>query len=323
MSAKPRVSVVIPVFNLEDYLGEAIDSVLNQTFGDLEIILVDDGSTDRSREIIAGYRARMPERVKAIFLAHGGAAAARNAGIDKARGEWIAFLDGDDVWRPAKLAEQLQLAAADPRCNFVASAAEIHGQQRLFHAIPALPFDLRVELLRRGCFITLSTLLIRHSLLAAIRFDETLEGAQEFDLFLRLADSARMGIVYTPLVLYRLRENAISSMLGGRYLQVHRHFQMVRRELRLLQRENPQRILPYRAEIQAVARRLAHEAAYYALMNPRATVMFRLKLAAIAIGERPGRMKNYRLPLQALLPASLNRWLARVRHRQALLNRGS
>jgi glycosyltransferase involved in cell wall biosynthesis len=323
MSHKPRVSVVIPVFNLEDYLGEAVDSVLNQTFGDLEIILVDDGSTDRSREIIAGHRARMPERVKAIFLAHGGAAAARNSGIAMARGEWIAFLDGDDVWQPAKLAEQLRLAAADPQCNFVACAAEIYGEKKLFHIIPALPFDLRVELLRQGCFITLSTVLIRRDLLALIRFDEKLEGAQEFDVFLRLADSARIGIIYTPLSFYRVRKNAISGMLGGRYLQVHRHFQMVRRELQLLQKENPHRILPYRVEIQAVARRLAHEAAYYALMNPRATIPFRLKLAAIAIGGRPGKIKNYRLLLQAFLPASLNRWLARVRHGQAMPNRGS
>ena len=311
------VSVIIPVFNLEDYLAETVDSVLAQTCRNFEIILVDDGSTDRSREIIAGYCARMPEKVKAIFLDHGGASAARNAGIDMAQGEWIAFLDGDDVWKPAKLAEQLQLAAADPRCNFIASAAEIYGTKKLFHVIPALPFDLRVELLRQGCFITLSTVLIQSELLASVRFDESLEGAQEFDVFLRLADAIRLGVVNDPLIFYRVRENAISGMMGGRFLQVHRHFQMVRRELRQLQRENPGRIQPHAAEIHAVARRLAHEAAYYALMNPRASILFRLKLAAIAIYERPGRMKNYRLLVQALLPASLNRRLVRLRHHRA------
>lgn len=317
MSGKPLVSVIIPVFNLESYIGEAIDSVLNQTCQDFEIILVDDGSTDRSREIIESYHIRMPERVKALFLDHGGASAARNAGIDMARGAWIAFLDGDDIWKPTKLAGQLHLANADPQCNFIACAAEIYGQKQLFHIIPAQPFDFRVELLRRGCFITLSTVLIRRELLASIRFDEKLEGAQDFDFFLRLADSARLGIIHFPLIFYRIREYAISGLLGGRFLQVHRHFQMVRRELRQLQRESPQRILPYDAELRVAAQRLAHEAAYYALMNPRATITIRLKLAAIAITERPGRLKNYRLLLQTLLPAALNRWLARIRHQRA------
>ncbi len=314
MNDKPMVSVIIPVFNLEAYLPETVDSVLNQTFRNFEIILVDDGSTDRSREIIEGYLQRVPGKIKALFLDHGGAPAARNVGIDMARGEWIAFLDGDDVWKPTKLAEQLQLAAADPQCNFIACAAEIYGEKRLFHVFPALPFDLRVELLRQGCFITLSTVLIRRDLLAVSRFNEKLEGAQEFELFLRLADSTRLGILYLPLVMYRIRVDAISGMLGGRFLQVHRHYQVVRRELWKLQQENPGRIRPYGAEIHAVAQRLAHEAAYYALMNPRASVMLRLKLAAIAIAERPGRLKNYRLLLQTPLTAALNRWLVRLLH---------
>ncbi len=306
--------MVIPVFNLERYLRETVDSVLAQTFQDFEIILVDDGSSDGSREIIAAYSARMPERVKAIFLDHSGAAAARNAAIAIARGEWIAFLDGDDVWQPAKLAEELRMAAADPQCNFLACAAWIYGTKKLFHVIPALPFDIRVELLRQGCFITLSTVLIQRDLLARGRFDEKLEGAQEFDLFLRLADATRLAILYQPLVMYRVRPDAISGMLGGRFLQVHRHYQLVRRELRQLRHENPGRIRSCDAEIHAVARRLAHEAAYYALMNPRASIGFRLKLVALAIAERPGRIKNYRLLLQAFLPASLNRRFPRLLH---------
>ncbi|MCJ7523870.1 MAG: glycosyltransferase [Candidatus Aminicenantes bacterium] len=314
MNATPLVSVVIPVFNLEAYLGEAVDSVLNQSCQDFEIILVDDGSTDRSREIIARYQRQAPECVQAIFLEHGGAAAARNAGIATTRGHWIAFLDGDDVWQPTKLAEQLRRADADPRCNFIACAAEIYGRKRLFQKIPAQPFDFKVELLRRGCFITLSTVLVRRELLILTRFDEQLEGAQEFDLFLRLSDSIRLGIIHRPLIFYRIREDAISGLLGGRFLQVHRHFQMVRRELQKMQREDPRRILSHESEVLAVLRRLAHEAAYYALMNPRAKIGTRLKLSAIAIAECPGRLKNYRILLQSLLPAAWNQRLAHFRH---------
>lgn len=310
----PFVSVIIPVFNLENYLAETVDSVLGQSFQNFEIILVDDGSTDHSREIIAGYHARMPEMVKAVFLDHGGASAARNTGIAMARGEWIAFLDGDDIWQPSKLAEQLQLAKADPQCNFVACAANVYGQERLFQIIPAQPFDFKMELLRSGCVITLPTVLIRRELLAAIRFNEKLEGAQDVDLFLRLADSSRLAIIRTPLVSVRIREEGISGLLGGHFLQLHRYFQMARQELLKTQRENPRRIRPYAGEIYSALQQLAHEAAYYALMNPRASIGFRLRLVAIAIAERPGRAKNYRLLLQALLPAALNRRLVSLMH---------
>ncbi|MBU4267841.1 MAG: glycosyltransferase family 2 protein [Acidobacteria bacterium] len=314
MSAKPLVSVIIPVFNLEAYLGEAVDSVLNQTFQDFEILLIDDGSTDRSREIIENYRAQLPERIKSLCPGHRGATAARNAGIDAARGQWIAFLDGDDVWQPTKLAEQLRRADADPQCNFVACAAEIYGQKRLFQIIPQQPFDFKIELLRRGCFITLSSALIRRDLLGPIRFDEKLEGAQDIDFFLSLADSTRLEIIHTPLVFYRIRQAAISGLLSKRFLQVHRHFQIARRELQKMQREDPRRILSHESEVLGALRRLAHEAAYYALMNPRANFATRLKLSAIAIAECPGRLKNYRILLQSLLPAAWNQRLAHFRH---------
>lgn len=316
MKSQPLVSVIIPVFNLEAYISEAVDSVLNQTFQDFEIILADDGSSDGSRGLIEDYQKKLPGIIKGIILEHRGASAARNAGIDAARGEWIAFLDGDDVWKPAKLSEQMRLATVDPPCNFIACAAEILGRSTLLHVLPPPPFDLRLELLRRGCFLTLSTVLIRRELLAIARFDEKLEGAQDVDLFLRLADDVRLGMIPQPLAFYRLRENAISGTLGNRFLQVHRHHQVVRRELRRLEQNDPPRVQPFRAEIRAAARRLAHEAAYYALMNPRATIAARLQLAAIAVREGPGRMKNHRLLLQAFLPSSLNRRLARIRRRR-------
>jgi glycosyltransferase involved in cell wall biosynthesis len=317
MSEKPRISVIIPVFNLAKYIGEAVDSVLNQTCRDFEIILVDDGSTDRSREIIEGYCIQIPERVKALFMDHGGASAARNAGINESRGEWIAFLDGDDVWQPTKLAEQLKLANADPRCNFVACAAQIYGRKRLFQAIPAQPFDFKVELLRQGCFITLSTVLIQRELLASIRFNEKLEGAQDFDFFLSLADSARLGIIRLPLVFYRRREEAISGLRSGRFMQVHRHFQVFQREFRRLQQEDPSRIEASLAELQGVLDRIAHDAAYSAIMNLRASVALRLKLTTIAIKRCPWRLKNYRILVQALLPAALNQWLTQFWHGKA------
>ncbi len=92
----PFVSVIIPVYNCADFLGQAIDSVLNQTFMDLEIIVVDDGSTDRTPEVSAQYS----DHVTYIRQPNGGNAAARNRGVAAARGRWLCFLDADDLWEP-------------------------------------------------------------------------------------------------------------------------------------------------------------------------------------------------------------------------------
>lgn len=315
MNDKPLVSVIIPVFNLESYLGEAVDSVLNQTCQDFEIILVDDGSTDRSQEIINGYQRRLPEKVRAVFQNHRGAAAARNTGIAMAGGEWIAFLDGDDLWRPKKLELQLVMAAADPDCNFVATTTEILDRNCILQIFPPPPFDLKLELLLRGCFITLSTVLIRCELLSKTRFDERLEGAHDLDLYLRLADSIRLQIVPSTQVLYRIRADSISGAYNSHYLQALRHFQTARREVSRLKQETPQRFNDNQLQLERMLSWLAHEVTYRALMNPQVSPLKRLQLSLIAISHRPRYGKNYRLLMQSFLPASLNRRISQARHR--------
>jgi len=106
-----KLSVIIPVYNAEKYLRECVDSVLNQTENDLEIILVNDGSPDNSGAIIAEYAARCPEKITAITVENGGQGRARNCGIDIARGEFLSFIDSDDYIEPDMYA--LMLAAAE------------------------------------------------------------------------------------------------------------------------------------------------------------------------------------------------------------------
>ena len=105
MSEAPLVSVVVPVYNAEPYLRECLDSLLGQTLKEIEIIAVDDGSTDGSGQLLAEYAAR-DKRLKVISLKRSGAAAARNRGIEAARGKWLWFADADDIAAPG-LAEKM------------------------------------------------------------------------------------------------------------------------------------------------------------------------------------------------------------------------
>jgi glycosyltransferase involved in cell wall biosynthesis len=107
---RPLISCIVPVFNGELYVGEALDSVLGQTYRPLEVIVVDDGSTDGTARIVAGYG----ERVSYLAQSNAGHAAARNRGIHAARGDFVAFLDADDLWHPEKLTRQLDCLLAQP-----------------------------------------------------------------------------------------------------------------------------------------------------------------------------------------------------------------
>lgn len=114
-SRKPGlVTVVIPVFNCRQYLSEAIESALGQTYKPVEVIVVDDGSTDGSRDVASRY-----DSVRVFRQDHGGLGAARNAAIARASGEYLSFLDADDVWLPGKLDLQLRALAADPSADMV------------------------------------------------------------------------------------------------------------------------------------------------------------------------------------------------------------
>jgi len=127
----PAVSAIIVVRNGEAFLGEAIESILAQTYGDWDLLVVDDGSTDSSAEIVRRYAQRDSGRIR--LLAHpGGAnlgiAASRNAGIAEARGRHVAFLDADDVWLPEKLAEQVAILDSDPELGLV------YGRTLIWHS---------------------------------------------------------------------------------------------------------------------------------------------------------------------------------------------
>jgi glycosyltransferase involved in cell wall biosynthesis len=215
MTRGPRVTVVIPTFNRAALLVEAVDSVLRQSYRDLEIVICDDGSTDdtAARVRVFGTHARY------MALPHTGRPGVpRNCGIEAAHGELVAFLDDDDLWEPEKLARQIELmetegislAYTDRRIQF----SEGSASELAVTPSPASP-DRLLDLVLEGHFPSVCTMLVRRALLKQINgFDETLATAEDLDLWLRLAPIAHAGRVPQPLVVVRRTAGSLSDRNG-------------------------------------------------------------------------------------------------------------
>jgi len=192
----PLVSVIVPAWNAAEVLGEALESVRCQTYQQLEVLVVDDGSTDGTAEVARRFCAP-DSRFHLIRQENLGVSAARNAGIRQAHGEWIAFLDADDVWLPEKLNRQLALAREEPRANFLFTNFFVwDGRRDLYLEFPdqrtlpegnvsrGLIFDVY-----HGCPASMSTGMVRREALeAAGLFDPELALAEDWDLWLRVSE---------------------------------------------------------------------------------------------------------------------------------------
>jgi glycosyltransferase involved in cell wall biosynthesis len=209
----PTVTVVVPLYQARDYVAAALDSILAQTFGDLEVVVVDDGSTDGGGEIVHEYAAR-DARVRYLRRENAGPAAARNTGIAAARAAVIAFLDSDDLWLPEKLARQLPLLRENTLVHseaLVLRDGGAVGEGRLGARFdPEHAFDY---LLRHTPTAPLLTTVVRRDLLLAHGcFDESLIGPEDYDLWLRLAAAGvRFEHLPEPLAAYRVRGDGLSS----------------------------------------------------------------------------------------------------------------
>ena len=182
-----KVSVIIPAYNGDRYIEEAIDSILNQTYTDYEIIVVDDGSTDNTPQIVKRYG----DKINYFSQSNQGVAASRNLGLAEARGKYIAFLDQDDIFLPHKLASQVALLEQDDSLGIVNSGWQIVDRQGKFksavepwHQIP----NLTTANLIIWKPVFLGAMLFRRSWLEQIeKFDLSLEQTPDVDLVIRLA----------------------------------------------------------------------------------------------------------------------------------------
>ena len=209
MHDAPLVSVVVPVHNGAAVLSDALASVRLQTFRNFEAIVVDDGSTDDSHALAQKFADEDP-RIKVLRQPNGGVSAARNAAIARARGEFIAFLDADDVWLPGKLAAQIDLARREPGAGlFFSDYFFWDGQNdlgRRYNNPDKFPDgDTSQRLIFFNLFGTSTVMVRSQTLKAAGLFDSGLQTAEDWGLWLRIAG---LGIcakgVRQPLARYRL-----------------------------------------------------------------------------------------------------------------------
>jgi glycosyltransferase involved in cell wall biosynthesis len=206
----PTFSVVIPAYEAADVVGAAVESTLRQTLQPKEIIVCDDGSTDRIDRALAPFSGR----ITLFHKENGGAASARNLGLHKASGDFVSFLDADDLYEPERLEATAELASSRPDLDIVMTDSLLEADGRVVGSFctetPFAEQDQRLAILDR-CFVAWPA--VRRSRLIEIGgFDESLKYADDWDMWLRLIFAgARVGLVDVPLYRYRIRRTSLSG----------------------------------------------------------------------------------------------------------------
>ncbi|MGK7876190.1 MAG: glycosyltransferase family 2 protein [Xenococcaceae cyanobacterium] len=232
----PKVSVIIPTYNRSHFIKDAVDSVLAQTYQDFELIVVDDGSTDGTQEVLADYR----ERLKYIYQENQGRSVARNLGAKNAKGKYIAFLDSDDMWTPMKLERQLQVLETNPKIALVhcfTSGIDNKGRhcQELtechkIHYQRTSQRGYSFEAIALECIIFTSCIAVKRDIFLDLGgFDSSFDYLEDWDFYLRLAFNHKIAVVPEALSLYRYH----ASQSGNQALTQAR-IQVAKKQLKLL-----------------------------------------------------------------------------------------
>lgn len=225
------ISVIIPTYNSTKYIGEAINSVLRQTITNYEIIVVDDGSTDNTKEIIDN---NFPQ-VRYFYIPHQGVSRARNYGIERARGEFIAFLDADDLWLPEKLEKQIGVFNSDQELMLVFT------EHRFFdsNGIREATFSKKERLMKgdvvKNIFlyshVALPTVMVRKNVFQEIGyFDENLNVAEDDNLWIRIALKFRIQLLDEVLVHCRMTENSLSRTTSNVVTGVLKNVELIEKK---------------------------------------------------------------------------------------------
>lgn len=210
-----KVSIIIPAYNSAEYIKQAVDSALGQTYKNVEIVVVDDGSTDNTAGVLAPYIKE--NNIKYIHQENEGAGMARNKGINNSSGEIVAFLDADDIWMPDKLEKQIPLLS-NPDIGVVYSDIEIFGDSfvALRHSEIASGF-YRGNILKhliKGNFIPTSSVVMRRSIFGIIdgfADNSRFYTVEDYEFWLRVATITKFDYVSDSLVKYRVHKDQLSG----------------------------------------------------------------------------------------------------------------
>ncbi len=313
-----RISVVIPAFNRAGVLLDAVASVLRQTLPAFEIIVVDDGSTDDTPRVTAS----LPPPVRVIRQDNRGVAAARNTGILAARGEWIAFLDSDDIWLPSKLEEQTACVARTGTnfCFCECLIRDLEEREEVprpdgdagMTADSVHPPGDRSSLLREDHPFVQSMLAARTNLLRAGLFDESLAVAEDTKLFHRIALDHGYAMLRHPLVVVdrRRRRNGLSD--PSAHGDLWNHWDSARR----VQEELLARTIVRDRELARLCRRRIGYFASQQAVNARLTG--RIEAARALARSALGKTTQLRTVLRCLLVLAGPGWMQRVLNRRRL-----
>ena len=205
----PTVSVIIHTYNNEKFIAETVASVLNQTYKDYEIIVVDDGSVDGTRDVLMPYM----QKIRYHYKENGGIASAKNAGIGLSQAEFVAFLDHDDLWAPDKLQLQMEHFNENPQIGLVYAKYTSFRDGEELRTKPEKGYSgwIFKELLSKS-FIQTSTVVVKRECLDAVGpYDETFSLGDEYDMFLRIAQKFQCGFVDKGLTRYRVHDTNASN----------------------------------------------------------------------------------------------------------------
>lgn len=301
----PRVSVVIPTFNCATYLPSAIDSVLNQSFNDFEILVVDDGSTDGTIDRLRQYA----KHIHYVYQENAGASAARNRALSLSTGEYIAYLDADDVWYPTKLERQIAFLDMNKEYGLVHSDVSVIDEQdeiihRQFNSETARSVpqgSCMLELLQHSHIQTLTVVERRDCFQKVGGFDDRIPIAQDYLHWIMIAlEGWKFGYIKEPLGKYRWRRGSL--MAGRRRLleDYERIYAILLNETTLGSRYGKQAIEIVEKRIISVQRDLAR--VHYAEGH---NTMARRRLASL-IQQTPLDPTLYLDLLKACLPSFLH-----------------
>jgi len=230
MTAPNTVTVVVPCFNTKKYVDEALLSIRNQTYTNLDIIAVNDGSTDETPQLLDRH-AECDARVRVVHQRNRGLPGARNAGLRQARGEFVCFLDADDVMVPDKIEKQMQFLRDNPGIDLVYSDYFVGDSDLELIGLKAarLPEGKVLDAFSHKNWLAVMTPLVRRSLVESVgEFDETLRASEDWDYWIRCAMTGTFGYLPGPLAIYRMYPTQMHNdgrrMFTAEKQVVNKHF---------------------------------------------------------------------------------------------------